>query len=264
MLRAILFALAGQVYFVLSLFMMMPLRMKPVENYNLFFMPFLAVLFFFLFYRTCVEEKTSKAFGYGFFSGIVLWQLIGEISSVPVPKGVITQYANLELKVLGGYFCVVVGWLMLKALWLTKSIKNSVAVALMTFLGIWTFELYMHNYSAHVPLALMPKVANIVLLIFVVLTIIILVIAKKATTPEKRTVMGVLLYLTLSVIMMSSGQWRKPMTFYMSYEAKHIEHQIQEMQEELEYINNLKAQMETEEAGQEKPEGEKTEAEQEP
>jgi hypothetical protein len=259
MLRAILFAVAGQVYFVLSLFLMMPLRMKPVENYNLFLMPFLAVLFFFLFYRTCVEEKTSKAFGYGFFSGIVLWQLIGEISSVPVPKGVITQYANLELKVLGGYFFVVAGWLMLKVLWRTKAIKNSVAVAFMTFLGIWTFELYMHNYSAHVPLEMMPKVANVVLAIFIVLAIIILIVAKKAGTPEKRTVMGVLLYLTLSVIMMSSGQWRKPMTFYMTHEAEHLEHQIQEMQQELEYINNLKAQMDREDAGQEEPEGEETE-----
>jgi len=260
MLRAILFALAGQVYFVLSLFMMMPLRMKPVENYNLFFMPFLVVLFFFLFYRTCVEEKTSKAFGYGFFSGIVLWQLIGEISSVPVPKGVITQYANLELKVLGGYFFVGVSWLMLKVLWRTETIKNSVAVVFLTFLGIWTFELYMHNYSAHVPLAMMPKVANVLLIIFAIIAVVILICAKRATTPEKRTVMGVLLYLTLSVIMMSSGQWRKPMTFYMTHEATHIEHQIQEMQQELEYINNLKAQVETEEAGQEKLEGEKTEA----
>lgn len=259
MLRAILFALAGQLYFVLSLFLMMPLRMKPVENYNLFLMPFLAVLFFFLFYRTCVEQKTSKAFGYGFFSGIVLWQLIGEIASIPVPKGVITQYANLELKVLGGYFYVVVGWLILKVLWLTKSIRNSVAVALMTFLGIWTFELYMHNYSAHVPLEMMPKVANAVLVVFIILSIIILVAAKKAGTPEKRSVMGVLLYLTLSVIMMSAGQWRKPMTFYMTHEAAHIEHQIEAMQEELEYIQKLKAHMDME-----KPNQEATEVDQQP
>lgn len=264
MLRAILFALTGQLYFILSLFLMMPLRMKPIENYNLFLMPFLAVLFFFLFYRTCVEEKTSKAFGYGFFSGIVLWQLIGEISSVPVPKGVITQYANLDLKVLGGYFYVVVGWLILKVLWRTETIKNSVAVVFVTFLGIWTFELYMHNYSAHVPLAMMPRVANIVLVTFIILTIIILVIAKRATTPEKRTVMGVLLYLTLSVVMMSSGQWRKPMTFYMTHEATHIEHQIQEMQEELKYINKLRSQMDMEEPGQEESEQDETEAERQP
>lgn len=243
MLRAILYALAGQVYFLLSVAMMVPLRMKPVENYNLFLMPFLAILFFFLFYRTCVEQKTSRAFGYGFFSGIVLWQLIGEVSSVPVPKGVITQYANLDLKALGGYFYVAVGWLMLMVLWRTETIKNSVVVAFMTFLGIWTFEIYMHNYSAKVSLAMMPKVANIVLIVSIIIGIVILIIAKKAVTLEKRTVMGVLLYLTISLILMASGQWRKPMTFYMTHEAEHIEHQIQEMQQELEHINNLKAQL---------------------
>ena len=55
--RAILIALAGQIYFILSLPLMMPLRMKPIENYNLFFTPVLAIILAFLFYRMCTEQK---------------------------------------------------------------------------------------------------------------------------------------------------------------------------------------------------------------
>lgn len=240
MLRAIIFALVGQLYFLGSLPMMIPLRIKPIENYNLFYMPFLAVLFFFLFYRTCTVVKQSKAYGYGFFAGMVLWQLIGEVASVPVPKGYITQYANLDLKMLGGYFFVIVAWLMLKVLWRTQTIKNSVAVCLLTFLSIWSFEVYMHNYSSMVPMEMMPKIANVVLVLSILLSVIILVIAKKAVTAEKKTVMGVLLYITISLVMMSAGQWRKPMNFYMTHEAEHIRHQIKDLKAELAYIEQLK------------------------
>ncbi len=243
MLRAIILAVIGQIYFIVSLPMMMPLRIKPFENYNLFLMPFLAVLFFFLFYRACSIGIQNKAYTYGFFSGIVLWQLIGEVASIPVPAGYIKQYANLDLKVLGGYFYTIVGWLMLYILWRTKSIKNPVAVCFTTFLGIWTFEIYMHNYSGKIPVELMPKVANVIMAVFLVLSIIILVAAKRAATVEKKTVMGVFLYLTIAVILMAGGQWRKPMTFYMTHEAEHMEHQIQEMKKEIEYIEKLKTQL---------------------
>ncbi len=252
MLRTIVIALVGQFYFILSLPMMMPLRMKPVENYNLFYMPFLAILFFFLFYRTCTVQKQSKAYLYGFFGGMVLWQLLGEIASVPVPKGYILQYADLDLKVLGGYFFVTVAWLMLMVLWRTQTIKNAVAVCLMTFLSIWSFEVYMHNYSSKVTLAMMPKIADIILVISILASIALLVIARKAATAEKKTVMGVLLYITLSLVMMSAGQWRKPMNFYMTHEAEHIRHQIEDLQEELAYIEQLKRQMDSEGAAEER------------
>ena len=76
--RAILIALSGQLFFIVSLPLMMPLRMmqEPIENYNLFYVPFLAVLLGFLFYRCCRVEKQSRAFLYGFFAAQVAWQLV--------------------------------------------------------------------------------------------------------------------------------------------------------------------------------------------
>ncbi len=62
--RTILIALAGQLFFIVSVLTMIPLRMakNPVENYNLFYMPLLAILFLFRFYRTCVEQKECRGY----------------------------------------------------------------------------------------------------------------------------------------------------------------------------------------------------------
>ena len=50
--RTLLVALAGQVFFLISVLSMIPLRMaeNPVVNYNLFYVPLLALIFFGLFY----------------------------------------------------------------------------------------------------------------------------------------------------------------------------------------------------------------------
>ncbi len=60
--RTILIALAGQGFFILSVMTMIPLRMakNPVENYNLFYTPILALIFLVLFYRTCTEENPHE------------------------------------------------------------------------------------------------------------------------------------------------------------------------------------------------------------
>jgi hypothetical protein len=55
--------------------------------------------------------------------------------------------------------------------------------------------------------------------------------------------MGGLLYITLSVVIMASGQWRKPQDFYVKYEKPAIEAEIKNLQEELAYINKLQEQM---------------------
>jgi len=241
--RAILIALAGQIYFILSLPLMMPLRMKPIENYNLFFTPVLAIILAFLFYRMCTEQKESKSYLYAFFGAIVLWQLVGELASLPVPSGIITQFSDVNIKLLGGYFYVVTGWLILLLFWKTQSIKNSVAVCFMTFLGIWTFELYMDNYSLRVPVGMMPKIANIISLSAVVLSVVILYIAKKTASIEKKTVMGCLLYLTIAILLSSSGQWGKPSAFYIKYEAAGIGQEIEDLKAEQEHILKLKKYM---------------------
>ena len=243
MLRALAVAFSGIIYFILSLPLMIPLRIKPIENYNLFYMPLLAIVLGFLFYRACKEQKESKAYIYGFFAAIFTWQLFGEVASLPVPKGYITQFSDLNIKVLGGYFYVVGGWIMLLLLWRTNALKNSICVYFMTFLGLWTYELYMDNYSSNVSLEMMPIVANYITVASVIATAILLYVARKTPSIEKKTVMGCVLYLSISVLLMAPGQWKKPQSFYIKYEADHIEHEIQSLKEERAKIIELKKYM---------------------
>ena len=245
MMRTIWIALAGQGFFIISAIIMSPLRMweNPVVNYNLFYMPMLAVVFGFLLYRCCTVENESKAYLYGFFSALVAWPLIGEISSLPVEKGVITQFSDVEIKTLGGYYFVVAGWVILKILWLTNALKKSVCIFLLTFLSIWSFELYMDNYSSKVPVDLMPVIGNYVAAIAAVLSIIILVIAKRTTSLEKKTVMGCLLYITFALFLMGASQWKTPSKFYVTYEAAQIDKEILGLQQEKEHLNFLKKYM---------------------
>ena len=243
MLRALAIAFSGIIYFILSLPLMIPLRIKPIENYNLFYMPFLAIVLMFLFYRACTVKKESKSYIYGFFAAIFTWQLFGEVASLPVPKGYITQFSALNIKILGGYFYVVGGWIFLFLLWRTKALKNSICVYLMTFLGLWTYELYMDNYSSNVPLEMMPVVANYITVASVIATAILLYFARKTPSIEIKTVMGCLLYLTISVLLMAPGQWKNPQSFYIKYEAAHIEHEIEALKEERAKIIKLKKYM---------------------
>ncbi len=76
------------------------------------------------------------------------WPLIGEVSNIPVDKGTITQFSDFNIKALGAYFYVLSGWALLHIMWRTGALKKSVCVFFMTFLSIWSFELYMDNYSS--------------------------------------------------------------------------------------------------------------------
>ena len=238
--RTVLIALAGQLFFLVSVITMIPLRMakNPVENYNLFYMPLLAILFLVLFYRTCVEKKESRGYIYGYFAALVSWPLIGEVASMPVDKGVVTQFTSMNIKLLGGYFYVLTGWALLKILWRTKALKNSVCVFMMTFLSIWSFELYMDNYSSRVPLEMMPVIASWVTIVSSIVAIVLLIIAWRSTSIEKKTFLGCILYIFIALMMMG-GQWKKPQTFYLKYEAKHIGHEIEELKEEQKYMKYL-------------------------
>ena len=96
--RTILIALAGQFFFIVSVITMIPLRMaeNPVVNYNLFYLPILALIFFSLFYRTCTEENESRGIIYGYFSALVAWPLIGEVSSMPLDEGIVKQFSSIK------------------------------------------------------------------------------------------------------------------------------------------------------------------------
>jgi hypothetical protein len=44
-------------------------------------------------------------------------------------------------------------------------------------------------------------------------------------------------------VLLVSGQWKKPSSFYLKYESAHIEQELTELQEEKEHIKKLKAYM---------------------
>jgi hypothetical protein len=148
--RTIWIALAGQGVFVLSAITMSPLRMweNPVVNYNLFYVPILTIILGWLFYRCCTETKEARGCVFGFFAAVCAWPLIGEVFAIPVDKGVITQFSDFNMKVLGAYIYVLACWGLLHIMWRTGALKKSVCVFFMTFLAIWSFELYMDNYSS--------------------------------------------------------------------------------------------------------------------
>jgi len=113
----------------------------------------------------------------------------------------------------------------------------------MIFLGIWSAELYLDNYTAAVPLDLIPKVADALGLAGAACSVFIIYRARKAATIERQTVLGGALYLALSVVFMAVTLWQKPLTFYLQHERIAIKHEIKAKQEEIDYIDFLKKQI---------------------
>ena len=96
----------------------------------------------------------------------------------------------------------------------------------------------MDNYSSRVPIEMMPVIGNCVTLVSAILCIIILFFSWKATSVEKKTFLGCVLYITFALVLMG-GQWKTPQKFYVKYEAKHIGHEIEELKEEQKYLKYL-------------------------
>lgn len=241
--RTLLIALAGIGYFILSLLLFLPFRMRPIENYNLIALPLFAFAFLYLLYKACTVANDTRGYLFGYFAGILMWQVVGEIPSIRVPSGAVLLFSDMNIKVLGGYFYVITGWILLYMVWKLKMLNSRAAYPFVIFLGIWTFELYMDNYSSRVPLAMMGTIANMITLIFLAISAIILYLAKKAPSIERKTILGGILYITLSIVLSASSQWKKPQSFYIKYGAAELETQIAEMQKELDHINEIKKQI---------------------
>lgn len=241
--RTILIGLSGLGYFIVSLFLFMPFRMKPIENYNLFALPLFATVFIFLLYKACTVEKDSRGYLFGYFAGIVMWQLFGETASLTVPSGLILQFSDMNIKVVGGYFYVLSGWGLLYMLWKLKMLNSRAAYVFVIFLGIWSFEVYMDNYSSRLPLFMMGIVANIIMVVFLVASILVLIMAKRSASIERKTILGGVFYLTLNIVLMSSGQWKKPQDFYLKYEVPALQQELIDTQRELDHIRRLQLQM---------------------
>jgi hypothetical protein len=100
----------------------------------------------------------------------------------------------------------------------------------------------MDNYSAKVPMFMMGIIANTVLYVFLVACIFVLYLAKKAATIERKTVLGGILYLTLSIVLSAAG-WKQPQSFYLKYGVAELKAELQDVQAELAHIERLKKQM---------------------
>jgi hypothetical protein len=241
--RALLIVLAGFCYFFVSVMLFIPLRMKPIPNYNLFFFSFMSIVFLVLFYKACTVSKESTGYLYALFAGNALWQVIGELASLRVTEGLILQFSDVNIKLVGGYLYVLAGWILLFIMWKTQVLRNRICFCFMIFLGIWSLELYLDNYSSSVPIELMPRVANVIGAAFIMACLVILFLSKKAASIEKQTVLGGLLYLSVSIVMMAFTQWQKPQTFYLLHEKPVIEHEIKALQEELANLNQLRQKL---------------------
>jgi hypothetical protein len=241
--RTILFALAGFGYLFVALMLFVPLRMVPVANFNLFIFPLFTSAFLFLFYKASTVQVEGRAYTCAYFAGMLLWQVLGEMASLRVNQGLILQFSDVNIKTVGGYFYVLMGWVVLYILWKSKALKNAVCFCFLIFLGIWTAELYLDNFTANVPLKLMPAIANILGIIGAALSVWIILTARKTKTVTGQLFLGGLLYLALSVVFMAGTLWRKPLAFYLKHEGVVIEHEIKSLQEELAYMDELKKQI---------------------
>jgi len=303
--RTIWIALAGQGIFLISVLTMSPLRMweNPVINYNLYYVPILAIVLGYLFYRCCIEENESRGYLFGFFAALFAWPLIGEVANIPVDKGLITQFSDFNIKLMGAYFYVASAWALLHVMWRTGALKKTVCVFFMTFLSIWTFELYMDSYSSmdsaafipigglvvaavvvmlliclkkalglfksgkpfkallgilvtviiaatalpnfigviafNDPLKQMAPMANLILWASLLAAFLILVAARKTESLARKTLLGCIFYIVFALILMSSNPWKEPQTFYVKYEATHIDHEIAALQQDKETLARL-------------------------
>ncbi len=241
--RTIFIGLSGILYFAVSLALFMPFRMKPIENYNLFALPLFAAAFLFLLYKACTVKKDTRGYLYGYFAGILMWQLLGETASLKVPAGAILQFSDMNIKLLGGYFYALAGWTLLYMLWKLKMLNSRAAYAFVIFLGIWSFELYMDNYSSRLPLYMMGMVANAIMVVSLVATIVVLVMAKRTTSIERKTVLGGVFYIILNILLSASGPWKLPQSFYLKYEIPALQQELIDTQRELDHIRQLQMQM---------------------
>ena len=144
---------------------------------------------------------------------------------------------------MGGYLYVLAGWILLFIMWKTQVLRKRICFCFVIFLGIWSLELYLDNYSSSVPVELMPRVANIIGTVFIIVSMVLLFLARKAASIQKQTVLGGLLYLSVSIVLMAFTQWQKPQTFYLLHEKPMIEHEIKALQEELAYLNQLREKL---------------------
>jgi hypothetical protein len=81
------------------------------------------------------------------------------------------------------------------------------------------------------PLQKMAPMGNLVLFGSLIASFLILRASGKTESLERKTILGCIFYIVFALILMS-GQWKEPQTFYVKYEAAHLDHEIEALQED--------------------------------
>jgi hypothetical protein len=88
------------------------------------------------------------------------------------------------------------------------------------------------------PLQKMGSMSTLVLIGSLIATYIILRTAKRTDSIEKKTMLGCIFYIVFALILMS-GQWKEPQTFYVKYEAAALAGEIKELQHDQANLERL-------------------------
>jgi hypothetical protein len=88
------------------------------------------------------------------------------------------------------------------------------------------------------PLKQMGPMASLVLWFSLLATFLILRAAYKTDSLERKTILGCIFYIIFALILMST-QWKEPQTFYVKYEAAHIDHEIEALQQDKKTLARL-------------------------
>jgi hypothetical protein len=89
----------------------------------------------------------------------------------------------------------------------------------------------------------MPKYANLWGIAGVVITVVCLMVAWRATKPETKILMGIIMYISLTLMMLGFGQWKKPQKFYVEHEGVAIENELKELEEDKIHLEELRQWM---------------------
>lgn len=178
MIKSVLFVFSLFFYFLVTSLLFIPLRRIP--NYNLFLLLLFLIFFFIIIYKAITAASPVKRLISGAFCGLILWSIIGELCpSLRVHQAsILNPICTVDIKQPSAAIYVVIFFISLAISYLTGGIKDGLAMMLMVFGSTWSFELYMQNYSIHLPLEVLPKIAytlggisSIIFILAIVMTI---------------------------------------------------------------------------------------------
>jgi hypothetical protein len=211
MIKSLIFAAGLFLYFLVTDLLFVPLRR--VSNYNLILLLLFLLIFFIVIYKALTAGSQVKRVICGAFCGLILWSVIGELCpSLRVhPSSILNPICTVDIKQPSAAIYVVILFITLAISYLTGGIKDGLAMMLMVFGSTWSFELYMQNYSTHLPLEVLPKIAYTLGGVSAVIFLLALVMTAKSVSPAGKTFWGYWVYFGLVTTLTSFLILSRPM-----------------------------------------------------